>query len=89
MNIILILLAVGLIINNHSSAWQMNLERFEDKDAGKAGNAVTNVVGALINLVTIIGSGTAIIMLAIIGIEYVSTGAGGKAEAKKKIFKDM
>ena len=85
--IILILLVVGLVINNNSFSWDMNLEQFEGENgnAGRAGNTVTGIVGALINLMSTVGAGVAIIMLVVIGIQYVSKGAEGKAEAKKDL----
>ena len=64
----------------------MNIEKFEqNQNAGRAGNTVTGIMGALINLMSTIGAGVAIIMLVVIGIQYVTKGAEGKAEAKKDL----
>ena len=83
--VILVLLTLGLIINNNAFAWEMNLDKYENADAGRAGNTVTDVVGAIINVISTIGAGVAIIMLIVIGIKYVSSSPEGKADAKKDL----
>ena len=84
--IVLLLLTVGLIISNNAFAsWNMDLESYDRDNAGRAGNKITNVMGAVINMMSTIGAGIAIIMLIVIGIQYVSKGAEGKAEAKKDL----
>lgn len=83
--VVLLLLVVGLGICNNSFAWDMDLSGYENAKAGRAGNTMTSVVGAIINLATTVGAGIAIIMLIVIGIQYVSKGAEGKAEAKKDL----
>lgn len=82
---VLVLLVVGLIMSNNSLAWNMNLNSYENASGGRAGNTATSVVGALINLASTVGAGVAIIMLIVIGLQYVSKGAEGKAEAKKDL----
>ena len=83
--VILMILAVGLMMSNRSFAWDMELEKYEDAKGGRAGNAATNVMAAIINLTSTGGAGIAIIMLVVIGVQYVSKGAEGKAEAKKDL----
>ena len=82
---ILILLTIGLIISNDALAWEMNLDSYENADGGRAGNTATNFMGAIINITSTVGAGVAIIMLIVIGVQYVSKGAEGKAEAKKDL----
>lgn len=83
---ILLLLMVGLILSNNAFAsWDMHLDEYQQANAGRAGNKVTNIMGAVINLFSTVGAGVAIIMLIVIGIQYVSKGAEGKAEAKKDL----
>lgn len=82
---ILLLLIFGLIISNNVLAWNMNLDSYDDANAGRAGNTVTSIMGAVISLSSTVGAGIAIIMLIVIGIQYVSKGAEGKAEAKKDL----
>ena len=83
--IFLLLLVTGLIISNNIFAWDMNINKYENHDAGRAGEAVTNVVGAVINLASTVGTGVAIVMLIVIGIQYMGAGPDGKANAKKDL----
>lgn len=61
------------------------MNAYKTPKTGNAVNTVTSVMGAVINMASIIGAGIAIIMLVVIGIQYVSKGAEGKAEAKKDL----
>ena len=86
--IILIFISVSVIMSQNLYAWNMHLDKYEKADtnyAGKAGGMVTNVVGAVIQIAYTVGAGVAIIMLIVIGIQYLSAGAEGKAEAKKDL----
>lgn len=85
--VISLLLIIGLSVNNKVFAWNMGLDYYDDDnvDAGRAGNTVKSIMGAVISLSTTVGAGIAIIMLVVIGIQYVSKGAEGKAEAKKDL----
>lgn len=83
--VMLMLLVVSLMINNNAFAWDMNLSSYENASGGRAGNTVTSVMGAVINMASTVGAGVAIIMLIVIGLQYVSKSAEGKAEAKKDI----
>ena len=82
----LLILAVYLTISNSVFAWNMDTNSFEGKHAGNAEAKATNVIGAVLNIVSVVGAGVAIIMLVVIGIEYVTQGAEGKAEAKKDLL---
>ena len=81
------MISFWLLISNNSLAWDIEdkLEGFNNADAGQSGTTVEQVVGAVIKLVSTIGAGVAIIMLVVIGIQYVTKGAEGKAEAKKDL----
>ncbi len=62
----------------------LNLNQFDGKgDAGKASDAVTNIIGSIINIVQIVGTGVAIIMLVVLAIKYISAAPGDKADIKK------
>ena len=84
--VVLILLMVSFIVCNHTWAtWVPDFKSYENGDSGRAGEKITQVMGAIINIMSTIGAGIAIIMLVVIGIQYVSKGAEGKAEAKKDL----
>lgn len=63
----------------------MNSIEANAENGGTAGEKVSSLMGAIINIMSTIGAGVAIIMLIVIGIQYVSKGAEGKAEAKKDL----
>ena len=84
--IVLLVLTIYLIVSNSVFAWELPTDEFENKQAVNAEKSVTNVVGAALNIVSTVGAAVAIIMLVVIGIEYVTQGAEGKAEAKKDLF---
>ena len=88
--IILLLLVFSFaFINNNSFAWDVEekLKAIDNSStsSGEAGNKVTKLMGATINLVSTIAAGIAIIMLTIIGIKYVSNSTEAKADAKKDL----
>lgn len=90
--VMLLLLSLSALICNNvnasSSSWFGNtMASIEDNShpESQTGNSVTKIMGAIINIASIVGAGIAIIMLVVIGINYVSKGASGKAEAKKDL----
>ena len=55
-------------------------------DAGNPGTAtssVTNIIGAILQIVRIIGVGVAVIMLIVLAIKYIAASPEGKGEIKK------
>jgi hypothetical protein len=88
LKISLIFLIIAIVIFNAGTkvfGWNADWTQFDNKDAGNASKAITNVAGALINIVSIVAAAIAIIMLIALGIKYVSSGVSGKAEVKKNI----
>ena len=87
--VMLLLIVVGVAISNTASAaWVESTLTKVDQAASndtKSGNTVIGVMGAIINVASTIGAGVAIIMLVVIGIQYTTKGAEGKAEAKKDL----
>lgn len=85
--LIFVLLIIGMIISNNSFAWDISkdLTQYENADAGRAGNKITNIVGAVISLASTVGAGVAIIMLIVIGMKYVNANPAEKADAKKDL----
>ena len=61
-----------------------SLTQFDGKtDNSGASDSAQNIIGALITIVQIIGTGVAIIMLIVLAITYISAAAGDKADIKK------
>lgn len=55
----------------------------DQEDKSSATNSAQNVVGAALQIARIVAVGIALIMLAVLGIKYMSSAPGEKAEIKK------
>jgi len=87
MKIVAILLVVAVVASLATSVLasdEIDLHAFDGKkDESGAGSSITNIIGALINIIQIVGSGVAIIMLIVLAIKYISAAPGDKADIKK------
>lgn len=86
MKIVAVLLVVAVIISltGNVFAEDIDLTQFKGKtDTSGASTSIQNIIGALINIIQIIGSGVAIIMLIVLAIKYISAAPGDKADIKK------
>ena len=89
MKMIAILLAIVLAVSLTGSVFATqnddpySVDQFTNKDSSGAATSVTNILGAIINVIQIIGTGVAIIMLIVVAIKYISAAPGDKAEIKK------
>lgn len=87
MRIVAVLLAVAVIVSLTGSVLAsdgLDLTAFDSaQDTSGASGSVTRIIGALINIIQIIGSGVAIIMLIVLAIKYISAAPGDKADIKK------
>ncbi len=87
MKIMAVLLMAALIVTAASSvvfAREINIQSFDQySDTSGAAGSTSRIIGALINIIQIIGTGVAIIMLVALAIKYISAAPGDKAEIKK------
>ena len=83
--IIVTLCLASLIVASSVYGWNADLDKFENKDGGRADKTASNIMGAIIHMTSVIAAGIAIIMLIVMGVKYITTGAKGKAELKKDI----
>ena len=58
---------------------------FSAKDESGASKLAGEIIGTIINIAQVIGAGFAIIMLVIIGIQYVGASPSGRAEIRKNL----
>ena len=58
-------------------------EMFSAQDKSGASQAAGNIIGMIINIAQVIGTGVAIIMLIVLAIQYIAASPEGKAEIKK------
>ena len=56
---------------------------FAQEDKSGASEAAGNIIGMIINIAQVIGTGVAIIMLVVVAIKYLAASPEGKAEYKK------
>ena len=80
---IMVLMTLVLFMSSVYAGWQPDWTRFDSQHSGDVESKVTNFMGIIVNVISIIGAGVAVIMLVSTGIRYVSASAGGKAEMKK------
>lgn len=84
MRVVAVLLAVLMVVALSGSVFATDLNAFDGlTDTSGAGTAVTNIIGSIINIVQIVGTGVAIIMLIVLAIKYISAAPGDKADIKK------
>lgn len=87
--IIAVLIAVTLFLTftQNSFALSYNIdEKFNGtKDEGNATNSIATLLGKTINVIQVIGTGVAIIMLIVIGIRWIGSSPSGKAQMGKTI----
>lgn len=87
-SIVLMMLMVATILSTSVFAtWDnMDINQFNSvKDESGTDSVFTQVVGAIITLVQVVGMGVAIIMLIVMAIKYISAAPSEKAELKKGI----
>ena len=84
MRIVAILLAVVFVVALTGGAFAVDLTAFDGvSDTSNASASVTRIIGAIINIIQIVGTGVAIIMLIVLAIKYISAAPGDKADIKK------
>lgn len=83
-SILLIVLLLFCFSQTIFADWEPNFKKLSNGTVNKAGGMAINVLGSIINAAQVIGMGIAIIVLVIIGIQYVTSSPSGKAEIKNK-----
>jgi len=85
---VLIILMVALIcmscvaITSQATDWK-NVDQFDSHNDSGLDDTTRDIVGAIVSVVRIVGTGVAIIMLAFVAIKYMSSAPGDRAEIKK------
>lgn len=91
--IALILLAIVVVASLQSVVFadDFDITKAEDldemyknaKDTSGAAGSINNLIGSIITIVQVVGTGVAIIMLIVLAIKYISAAPGDKADIKK------
>ncbi len=88
-SILLMILMVVMTLSTSvfADSWDsFDTTMFDGKgDKSGAKDSATNIIGAIINIVQVIGMGVAIIMLIVMAIKYISAAPSEKAEIKKGV----
>lgn len=79
------MLSTSVFADESTSSWKnLDTGMFDNtKDASGATGSATNLIGAIISIVQVVGMGVAIIMLIVMAIKYISAAPSEKAEIKK------
>lgn len=64
-----------------SGIW--NINQFEVEGDTDLNNKVTNIIGSILHITRIIGTGIALIMLTVVAMKYMISAPGDRAEIKK------
>ena len=71
---------VVMAYNTDTTVTSMFMNKTDESGASKAAG---NIIGMIINIAQVIGTGVAIIILVVFAIKYISAAPEGKAEIKK------
>lgn len=82
-SIALIAIFAFMMLSQVTFAAKLDTTAYDREDKSGASNAVTNIIGSIINIAQIVGMGVAIIMLVVLAIQYIAAAPEGKAEIKK------
>lgn len=86
-SVLLMAFMVAMTLSGAVSASDpLDTTQFNNKGVtGEAQSSVTNIIGAIITIVQVIGVGVAVIMLTVLAIKYISAAPSEKAEIKKSV----
>ena len=65
-----------------TATWD-SVSQFNDRNDTNLDNSTRNIVGAIVSVVRIVGTGIALIMIAFVAMKYMSAAPGDRAEIKK------
>ena len=80
------ILIVSIIFNNvkvDAFSWTDEIETLDAGETSKANDSISNIVSTVISVLRVVGTGVAIIMLAVVAMKYMTAAPGDKADIKK------
>lgn len=81
--LLVVLMGVAMIANSvYATDWKSTTQ-FNSANNDLLDSATRNIVGAIVSVIRIVGTGIAIIMLVAVAIKYMSSAPGDRAEIKK------
>ena len=79
----IILLAILAIATLSQGVFAVDPSKIVANTSGTAATEINGVVGTVLGIVQIVGTGVAVIMLIVLAIKYISAAPGDKADIKK------
>ena len=79
----IILLAILAIATLSQGVFAVDPSEIVANTSGSAATEINGVVGTVLGIVQIVGTGVAVIMLIVLAIKYISAAPGDKADIKK------
>lgn len=77
------MLSTSVLAVNWDSIGTDSFDKVSDQSG--AASSATSIIGAILNIVQVIGMGVAVIMLIVMAIKYISAAPSEKAEIKKGV----
>lgn len=88
--LVAILLVASIVPTLYATDATLNFSDIDEKkitdgakDTSGAASSVNRIIGAILTVVQVVGSGVAVIMLIVLAIKYISAAPSDKAEIKK------
>ena len=81
--LLVVLLGVTMVANSVCSTDWKSTTQFDSNNNDSLDSATRNIVGAIVSVIRIVGTGIALIMLVAVAIKYMSSAPGDRAEIKK------
>ena len=85
--ILMIILSIFIILSQSVSALNFNIdEQFENRlDKGNSTETLAGIIATVINILQVVGTGFAILMIVIIGVKWMYESPAGKAQISKSV----
>ena len=81
--LLLAFVLVGSMVSTVYGAYTWNVDQFDDKgDTTVSGKAIS-IMGAIIDVIRIVATGVAIIMIIAVAMKYMTAAPGDRADIKK------
>ncbi|MCX4303335.1 MAG: hypothetical protein OSJ66_04960 [Clostridia bacterium] len=81
--LLVVLLGVTMVSNSVCATDWKSTTQFDSNNNDSLDSATRNIVGAIVSVIRIVGTGIALIMLVAVAIKYMSSAPGDRAEIKK------
>ncbi|MFG6318499.1 MAG: hypothetical protein K1W33_01335 [Clostridia bacterium] len=81
--LLVVLLGVTMVANSVCATDWKSTTQFDSNNNDSLDSATRNIVGAIVSVIRIVGTGIALIMLVAVAIKYMSSAPGDRAEIKK------